>query len=229
MTNTEAFDRIVESVDTSLVVVTAAADGTRAGCLVGFHAQSSIDPQRYSVWLSKANHTYPVAIAATHLGIHFLTAEDLAIAKLFGTVSGDAVDKFDGLPVSTGLGGVPLLDNCPHRLTLRRTAIMDEGSDHVCLEGEAVAAQSDGRFEPFRLSRAHDLKPGHDADEHAGTAATTPDQVGGRQFGALFRDLADSLLLATDMPIDDLHETVALVSRRLRAFADVVESTDPVS
>jgi hypothetical protein len=35
--------------------------------------------------LSKANYTYPVALRSSHLVIHFLTADDLPLAKLFGT------------------------------------------------------------------------------------------------------------------------------------------------
>ena len=44
--------------------------------------------------LSKANYTYPVALRSSHLVIHFLTADDLPLAELFGTQSGDTVDRF---------------------------------------------------------------------------------------------------------------------------------------
>jgi flavin reductase (DIM6/NTAB) family NADH-FMN oxidoreductase RutF len=47
---------------------------------VEFHVQSSIEPQRYRVLLSKANYTYPVALRSSHLVIHFLTADDLPLA-----------------------------------------------------------------------------------------------------------------------------------------------------
>ncbi len=82
------------SLDPPMVVVTTAVAGERAGCLVGFHSQSSIDPPRYDVWLSKANHTYRVALRSTHLAVHLLTADDLAVAEHFGTLTGDEVDKF---------------------------------------------------------------------------------------------------------------------------------------
>jgi flavin reductase (DIM6/NTAB) family NADH-FMN oxidoreductase RutF len=52
--------------------------------------------------LSKANCTYPVALRSSHLVIHFLTADDLPLAELFGTQSGDTVDKFAGRPVDSG-------------------------------------------------------------------------------------------------------------------------------
>ncbi|HJQ44218.1 MAG TPA: flavin reductase [Jatrophihabitantaceae bacterium] len=162
--NQDAFTEIMESQDARLIVVTTAADPERAGCLVGFHAQSSIDPARYNVWLSKANHTYRVALRATHLGVHFLTSDDLPLAERFGTLTGDDTDKFAGLDVRSEQG-VPVLEQCPHRLLLRRTALLDEGGDHVCIAAEVIAAESSGRFEPLRLSHAAHLVPGHSTEE----------------------------------------------------------------
>ena len=62
--------------DAPLVVVTAASGDQRAGCVVGFHSQCSIEPPRYAVWLSKANRTYRVALFATHVALHVLGTED---------------------------------------------------------------------------------------------------------------------------------------------------------
>jgi flavin reductase (DIM6/NTAB) family NADH-FMN oxidoreductase RutF len=162
-----AFTSLMASLDPAMVVVTTAVAGDRAGCLVGFHSQSAIDPQRYCVWLSKANHTYRVALRSTHLGVHFLTDDDLDLAEHFGTLTGEEVDKFAGLTVHDGPGAVPLLDRCPNRIALRRTVLVDEGGDHVCLAAERLAAETTGRFRPLRLSRVAHLRPGHDAGERA--------------------------------------------------------------
>lgn len=161
----DAFTSIMSSLDNPLIVVTTAEGRERAGCLVGFHAQSSIDPGRYCVWLSKANHTYRVGLRAAHLGVHFLTDADLALAERFGTLTGDRSNKFAGLPVRQGPGGVPVLQRCPHWLVGTRTAVLDEGGDHVCLVIEPVAAHSEGPFEPLRLAQAAHLEPGHDNAE----------------------------------------------------------------
>jgi flavin reductase (DIM6/NTAB) family NADH-FMN oxidoreductase RutF len=163
----DAFDSLLASLDTPMAVVTAAAGSERAGCLIGFHAQSSIDPPQHAVWLSKANHTYRVALLSSHLGVHFLTDsdQDHDIAELFGTVSGDDRDKFDGLDVDTGPEGVPVLAACPHRLVVRRTALVDVGGDHVCFVTEPVEATTTGRFRPLRLSAVDDLHAAHDVHE----------------------------------------------------------------
>jgi flavin reductase (DIM6/NTAB) family NADH-FMN oxidoreductase RutF len=161
----DAFDAIMRSRDAELIIVTAAEAGERAGCLVGFHSQSSMGPQRYCVWLSKANHTYRVALHATHLAIHFLTTADRGLAERFGTLTGDRADKFAGLAVTPGPGGAPLLAACPNRLTVRPTALLDEGGDHVCVITEPVAAQSGGPFRPLRVSDVGHLVPGHGSTE----------------------------------------------------------------
>lgn len=161
----DAFEAIMRSLDSHLVVVTTAVADERAGCLVGFHTQSSIDPHRYAVWLSKANHTYRVGLRATHLAVHFLTDGDRDLAERFGTLTGDTTDKFEGLAVEIGAGRAPVLRGCPHWLVLRRTALLDEGGDHVCVALEPVDGRSDGPFVPLRLSQVADLVPGHDSEE----------------------------------------------------------------
>jgi flavin reductase (DIM6/NTAB) family NADH-FMN oxidoreductase RutF len=163
--DTDAFEALMSSLDPPLVVVTTAVGDERGGCLVGFHAQAGIDPDRYSVWLSKANHTYRLALRATHLGIHFLAEDQLSLAERFGTLSGDDVDKLDGVSSAVGEADLPLLDGVPNRLLVRRVALLDEGSDHVCITTTPVVAETSGAFRPLRLSAAKHLVPGHENQE----------------------------------------------------------------
>jgi flavin reductase (DIM6/NTAB) family NADH-FMN oxidoreductase RutF len=160
MTN-DRLGTIASSLDAPLIIVTAAEGQERAGCLVGFHTQSSIGPLRYCVWLSKANYTYRVGLHSAFLAIHFLTATDLPLAKRFGTLTGDRVDKFAGLATLPGPGGVPVLQDCPHRMVVRRTTLIDDGGDHVCVTTEPVAVHGNGRFQPLRLAQAVHLEAGH--------------------------------------------------------------------
>lgn len=161
----DVFSRLVAATDGAMVVVTAATDAERSGCLVGFHGQSSIEPERYAVWLSKANHTYRVALLASHVAVHFLGRDHRHLAERFGTVSGDDVDKFAGYTVESGPGGVPLLADVPNRMVLRRTDLLETGGDHLCLIGEPVLAECPDSFAPLRLGDVSDLEPGHDAEE----------------------------------------------------------------
>lgn len=163
----EAFESLMTSVDPPLVVVTTAAEDERAGCLVGFHSQSSIDSGHYSVWLSKANHTYRTGLRATHFAVHFLTDQDHALAERFGTACSAETDKFADLDVDTDERGTPLLRDLPNRLLLERIAVLDDGGDHVCLTTRVLSAHSGGPFTPLRVSDADDLEPGHPAESRA--------------------------------------------------------------
>lgn len=163
----DPFGTLMASADPPLIVLTTAAEGERAGCVVGFHAQSSITPQHYCVWLSKANHTYRVGLRAAHFAVHFLTAQDLALAERFGTLTGEDTDKFAGVDFRLDEHGVPLLEACQSRMSLERIAILDDGGDHVCLTTRVSSAHAEAGFVPLRLSGATHLDPGHGSDERA--------------------------------------------------------------
>jgi Flavin reductase like domain len=69
----DAFHTLVSRLDYPMFIVTTAAEGLRAGCLVGYVTQSSIEPPRLIVMLSKLNHTYRVAERSQTLAVHFLS------------------------------------------------------------------------------------------------------------------------------------------------------------
>jgi flavin reductase (DIM6/NTAB) family NADH-FMN oxidoreductase RutF len=201
----DAIAALVRSVNSPLVVVTASANSQTAGCVVGFHTQCSIEPVRYAVWLSKANHTYRVAMFATHVAVHFLDRADHALAARFGGTSGDDVDKFSGVDWSPGPGGAPLLGGCPNRLVMRRTSVWDDGSDHVCFVGEPVQVEI-GRPDlvVMRVGDADDIEAGHDA-----TSRATPEDLRGGELAddaiAELEDIAAGAGHAIDLddPADD--------------------------
>lgn len=162
-----AFDSLTSASDPAVIVVTTAAEGVRAGCLVGYHAQSSMVPQHYSVWLSKANHTYRTGLRAAHFAAHFLTQDDLDLAELFATVSGEDRDKFADLEVGTADSGVPVIRQLPHHMLLERTAVLDDGGDHVCVAARVLRSRTTGPFAPLRISDVAHLRPGRAAEDRA--------------------------------------------------------------
>lgn len=161
------FSRHMLALDPAMIIVTTVAEDERAGCLVGFHCQSGIDPQRYSVWLSKANHTYRVALRARYFVLHFLSVDDYEVAERFGTRSGESRDKFAGLEVDEGLGGVPVLTDIANRVIVERLTMVDDGSDHVCVSTRVLSARHLDDLEPLRLSHVTHLQAGHEAQERA--------------------------------------------------------------
>ncbi|MCP3759262.1 flavin reductase family protein [Streptomyces sp. TBY4] len=161
MTGLDGFTR---ALDYPMYVVTAAADGERAGCLVGFASQCSIDPPRFMVWISTANRTYRVACRASHLAVHALRREQVRTAELFGGKSGDEVDKFAMVAWRPGEGAAPVLADCCAWFVGRVQGLV-EGGDHVGFLLVPVAQSPPGPERPplVRFGDVADLAPGHPA------------------------------------------------------------------
>jgi flavin reductase (DIM6/NTAB) family NADH-FMN oxidoreductase RutF len=103
---------LVKAVDYPLYVITAGAEEEVSGCLAGFITQSSIKPVQFLICISKLNHTHGTAQRSAGLGLHALGEEQHDVAAHFGELTGDEVDKFEGIRWSPGRTGVPILAEC---------------------------------------------------------------------------------------------------------------------
>ncbi len=138
-----------------------ATGGERSGCLIGFATQCSINPPRYWACISKANHTWKVAVRAETMVVHVLGPDDRGLAELFGEKTGDDIDKFSGVPWEPGPDGVtPLLSGCTRWFAGRVLQQVDSG-DHTSFLIESFAASSGTEEGQFGFQQARDLKPGH--------------------------------------------------------------------
>ncbi|CAN5147888.1 flavin reductase family protein [soil metagenome] len=156
----EAFHTIAADLEYPMVIVTT-GDGTeRAGCLVGFVTQCSIEPPLLMVWLSKRNRTTRIAGAASRLLIHFPSRDERELAVLFGSQTGDEVDKFTRCRWEPGPEGLPLLTDCSRWVAGRIVERFDSG-DHVghlldLFEGAAGSWAGQLGFQAMK-----DVEPGH--------------------------------------------------------------------
>jgi flavin reductase (DIM6/NTAB) family NADH-FMN oxidoreductase RutF len=162
MTATDDFAALTDELDYGMFIVTAASGGRQAGCLVGFSTQCSIEPLRYLVCLSRANHTTEVASEAGVLAVHVVTTGARDLAELFGTKCGDKIDKFDRCEWSRGPEGVPLLSGCPDRFVGRVRSRQDLG-DHVGFVLDVLEVSSGAPGKPLTFQQLRELKPGHPA------------------------------------------------------------------
>jgi len=156
-------DEFVAGLDYPMFIVTVADPHSdeRAGCLVGFTTQCSINPLRFLVCLSQANYTYRVASKSRILAVHALGAGQHELAALFGEETGDEVDKFTRCRWTAGPEGTPLLNDCPRRLIGHVEGRFDLG-DHT---GYLLAPQQQAGLAapPLMMSAVHDLEAGHAA------------------------------------------------------------------
>ncbi|MGB3304055.1 flavin reductase family protein [Gordonia sp. (in: high G+C Gram-positive bacteria)] len=166
--NCSAFDEMMATVESPVYLVTVTANGEKAGCLVGFATQMSIDPLRFVVGLSRTNETYRVAEAARYLAVHVVGVEHLDLVQLFGGETGDEIDKFERCVWSEGPFGQPILRDAGIWFVGEVLERLDVGGDHSCyvlepLEGGSAGDGAAERGAWIAASQVQDLHPGHEA------------------------------------------------------------------
>ena len=160
--NVDVLHRLVANIDYPMLIVTTVAGGRRAGCLVGFATQCSVDPPRLLVCLSRRNHTFNVAAEADFLAVHFIGVEDMDLATLFGEQTGDDVDKFSAVEWSEGPEGLPILAVQRGWLAGRVLERFDVG-DHVAYVLETFAGEDHNRHAPsLTFQQVRMMVPGHE-------------------------------------------------------------------
>jgi flavin reductase (DIM6/NTAB) family NADH-FMN oxidoreductase RutF len=158
----QAFQSLVGRLDYPMFVVTTAVGDTRAGCLVGFATQCSIDPPRFLACISDKNRTYRVLQDAEAVAVHLVPERAGHIVELFGGETGDDEDKFSRCEWTPGPEGLPLLADCPSWYAARILARHALG-DHVGYVLEPFAGEDPGDGGWFPFSRAKGIEPGHEA------------------------------------------------------------------
>jgi flavin reductase (DIM6/NTAB) family NADH-FMN oxidoreductase RutF len=154
------FTRLVNQLDYSMLVVTTAAGGQRAGCLVGFASQVSIHPPRFLVCLSVKNRTFRVGRSAGVLVVHFVTAQDGEWAELFGGETGDEVDKLARVDWRPGPEGAPIVSELENWFAGRVLERFDFG-DHRGFLLEPIDGEAGGGDSTLTFHRARRIEPGH--------------------------------------------------------------------
>ena len=143
--NTErrAFRDALGAFATGVTVVTA-SDEARGD--IGLTANSfnsvSLDPPMVLWSLAKSSGLLSRFSEASHFGVHILSTEQEPLSARFAS---RIEDRFAGLPITRGVGGVPLLEGCSAWFQCR-TAFQYEGGDHIIFVGEVLA------FEHFGLN-----------------------------------------------------------------------------
>lgn len=160
---TEAFEELVALLNYPMFVVTTQANDTPAGCLVGFASQTSIHPPRFLVGLSERNHTFRIAADASHLAVHIFDHEHLDVVELFGSQTGDKVNKFERCSWHRGPARLPVLDDAAAFFVgeiLDRFSLGDHVG-HLLAPVDGSPPQELERWVSF--SDVRHLAPGHEA------------------------------------------------------------------
>ncbi|MGE0384185.1 MAG: flavin reductase [Gammaproteobacteria bacterium] len=117
------------------IVTTRDADGRDIGLTANSFNSVSLDPPLVLWSLAKSSLSLAAFKTAEYFAVHVLAADQERVSNLFAT---RGADKFAGLAIERGHGGVPLLDGCAARFECR-TAFQYDGGDHEIFVGEVIA------------------------------------------------------------------------------------------
>lgn len=128
-----AFRSALGRYPTGVAVVTALGAGDRKiGITINSFASVSLDPPLVLWSIEEQAATCAAFVAADHFAISILSYEQEALARQFALPAGD---RFNGLHLSDGLGGVPLFDEALSVFECRRFAVYP-GGDHRIILGQ---------------------------------------------------------------------------------------------
>jgi flavin reductase (DIM6/NTAB) family NADH-FMN oxidoreductase RutF len=127
------------------IVTTRAPDGSAIGLTANSFNSVSLTPPLVLWSLGTKAGSLQAFLQAEHYAIHVLAVEQQGLAERFAS---KLIDRFDGVPVQPGLGGVPLLTGCAAVFECTRRSQYPEG-DHVILVGEVLACQHDATRSPL--------------------------------------------------------------------------------
>ena len=122
---------------TGVTVVTTAFEGKRYGVTANSFSSVSLDPPMVLWSLARTSSSFAAFENAPAFAVHILAADQEPISNRFAS---KGIDKFEGVEVREGHGGVPLLPGCAARFECR-TAFRYEGGDHLIFVGEVVALE----------------------------------------------------------------------------------------
>lgn len=134
--DSKAFRQALGSFATGVTIITTrGADGEPLGLTVNSFNSVSLDPPLVLWSLAESALSLPIFREAEYWAVHVLSSEQAELSTLFAK---RGEDKFSGLELEEGLGGIPLLTGCSARFQCK-TAFQYEGGDHVIFVGEVEA------------------------------------------------------------------------------------------
>ena len=122
------------------IVTTLGADGADVGMTANSFNSVSLDPPMILWSLAKTSTCFEAFMQAEHFAVHILSVEQEGLSGRFAR---SGTDRFAGLALERGEGGVPMLPGCAARFQCR-TAYRHEGGDHIIIVGEVARFDHDG-------------------------------------------------------------------------------------
>ncbi|MEO7337743.1 MAG: flavin reductase [Caldimonas sp.] len=116
------------------IVTTSGPAGADIGLTANSFSSVSLDPPMILWSLARTASSIDAFRESGHFAVHILSAEQEKMSARFAS---KGIDRFAGLALDRGPGGIPMLPDCMARFTCK-LAYQYEGGDHVIFVGEIV-------------------------------------------------------------------------------------------
>ena len=178
------------------VVTTTDNEGRFHGVTANSFSSVSLDPPLILWSQAVKTHSHPVFFKAERFAINILAEDQIELSKRFAKSS---EEKFSGIEVDIGAGGVPLLRDCSARLQCRVVSRVP-GGDHTIYVGEVEAIDRAERKPlafgngQYLLADPHDLADSASSDRKQ--AQLTAIRLGTRAIERLVSKFDETMALA---------------------------------
>ena len=132
--NTDALRRALGHFSTGVTIITAEADGVRAGITANSFSSVSLDPPLVLWSVKKTSTSWPIFAAAKSFAINVLASDQAQLASQFAR---SGTDKFKDVDWKPGATGAPLLARVTAQFECARR-VEYEGGDHLIVVGEVT-------------------------------------------------------------------------------------------
>lgn len=116
------------------VVISKDAAGDLHGITVSAFSSVSLEPPFVLVCIEKTTGSHASLSETDHFSVNLLSSEQKHLSERFASWSGD---KFDGLELTEGDNGLPLLSGCLANIECTKSHVIEAG-DHSIFVGEVT-------------------------------------------------------------------------------------------
>lgn len=121
------------------VVTTVDSDGKPYGITVSAFSSVSLEPPMILICIERSAGSHHAFEESGVFNVNVLNAEQQYLSERFASPN---ADKFDGVYITVGANGVPMLDHCLVNLECKLKAAFD-GGDHTIFLGEVESTHMD--------------------------------------------------------------------------------------
>jgi flavin reductase (DIM6/NTAB) family NADH-FMN oxidoreductase RutF/DNA-binding FadR family transcriptional regulator len=137
------FRQVIGHFMSGVVVITTRQEGQPYGMTVSAVSSLSMEPPMLLVCLHSASGTQDAVARSGRFAVNILAEHQGHLAERFAR-SGPAAEKFDGVAVRSGHGGVPLLEDALAVVECQVSEVVDGGTHRVFLANVVQAEAGEG-------------------------------------------------------------------------------------